>query len=470
MSLFQRGGGRKLACLGWPIALLLGSGSGAFAHAGGDQALKDERPHLLRTAQDLGHGAFINKQARTEADFDKNALMDAFQKRIPVHLDFFTLGASDHNLVSIYMSKDGVLFTREASPVFKGLNSHKAPVYGLLWVSDKEKAIFYVPSSQMSTGQNLDYALKLQATEEAAHHEAYPVFQLDTAGGEDIPQGALADKVISQASVPIRNPYAESADVVARLNKRLNHAVHDCGLDERGDKKPAWLCSGLIMRSTSHLSPWASASVAAHYFVRADTRTRHLMSGAGRGLILKPTADLGENWLKCIYPRDANSAWGEGGNYHRDHANFLCSDAATQMSQADLSSCSRVLGIRAGASAAQWTAAFLAKYPYRRNGEEALRQCSLSVHDASQFEAAIQVSATNLKASDDPWNELIVKPWQAADIPEIEAFFWSANSEGLFYDDDFLKAKEMAKKYVAPDGKPVPVVKVNLHANVVSLP
>lgn len=127
-------------------------------------------------------------------------------------------------------------------------------------------------------------------------------------------------------------------------------------------------------------------------------------------------------------------------------------------------------GHQAGASAAQWTAAFLAKYPYRRNGEEALRQCSLSVHDASQFEAAIQVSATNLKASDDPWNELIVKPWQAADIPEIEAFFWSANSEGLFYDDDFLKAKEMAKKYVSPDGKPVPVVKVNLHANVVSLP
>lgn len=247
--------------------------------------------------------------------------------------------------------------------------------------------------------------------------------------------------------------------VVAELNRRLNHTVGDCGTDSRGQLVPAYICSGLIVRTTAPspasfaltLSPQAITHGAASFsFIRRDTNTTKLWNNP-QGVILKPNVAL-TNRAKCIYPMDANT-WGSYA--WRDVAHNQCSNAQFATSANDFSSCQKTLNLQASATTTAWTTAFKNRYSY--NGDGMARQCSFSIHDAHQFAAAIQISSGD---STHPgvyqWNELVLAPWPGeCNGPEIEAFWY-------FDDRSRTAALSYKKEYAEKCNRQVPAVKLYL--------
>ncbi|WP_158300552.1 hypothetical protein [Chromobacterium sp. ATCC 53434] len=425
------------------------------------QTLENEGVHVLRVALDTAKGEFRYEPTVVIPSFDMSALRKLILDGTDTKLDFYLSGTSNHQSPTIF-TNNGYLQLHPATSF--GVSGSRMPAYGLIKDGSRTKGIFYVPTHNITDDANLIYALKYQATKMDTDHQVYPIFKIDTGGQDAIsPTGSIS--IISQINVSGPNPYATMVAKIKELNIRFNSKISGCGLDEHGGKKPAFFCSGLIMRSTNHISPLPNAMVASHYFIRADTHTINQWA-AYVGIILKPTTELAKNWLKCIYPRDA-ATWFPGA---RTKENYLCSGggSAIPANVNDPSSCSHaLLGLGSGATAAEWAAAFQNKYPSTM-GES---QCSFSVQDANQFAAAIQVSGTNVaKNFGYSWNELIVKPWTDASIPEIEAIFWTPRPDKKFYDEDFDKANALANQYKLKTNKLVPVVKVDLFNNVVSMP
>jgi len=188
------------------------------------------------------------------------------------------------------------------------------------------------------------------------------------------------------------------------------------------------------------------------------------------GYILEPSvANIG-NRMKCIYPRDADTANDLQG-YKRSASNYHCSDATTQSSGDDLSSCKKVLAPDSQTSEG-WYQAFKRKYPDRR--EDGRTQCSFSVKDNNQFNAAIRATADNDSITENnslhaTWNELILTPWTESDAPALEAIFYAAEPGQGFSDKDRLQAEKLAKQYLQNTGIAIPVVKIDLEKNTVSL-
>ena len=211
--------------------------------------------------------------------------------------------------------------------------------------------------------------------------------------------------------------------IARNLSERYRNSVSKCDGD-----KPAYMCSGLIMRATGdrhpfNISPAATAyNVASFAYLRVDAGVRGFYMNR-QGIIIKPNFEELQSKTRaaCIYPIDAwtNHIWG------RDISHNQCLSSNDFNIGDDYSSCYSKLN-PPSKNTESWISGFERKYGYYPQPN---KQCSFSTRDAHQFLAAIRLSRYS---SSEPyhWNELILKPWGSAseEIPDIvEAVFYLKN-------------------------------------------
>ncbi|WP_157123185.1 hypothetical protein [Pandoraea vervacti] len=235
-------------------------------------------------------------------------------------------------------------------------------------------------------------------------------------------------------------------DVAQLVNQRYASRVEQCGVD-----RAIWMCSGLIVRSLSGGASQQFAALTVEEtqtqsvnlaFVRGDLRTTSL--GATAGFIL---ADgfTAAGWQKpydvrCVYPFAVNPP-GATGSHGCD---FL---GSTPPAPPDWSSCA-ANGVT---DATAWVAHFLA------NGQNELRQCSLSARLAAQFYAAMQAHEQVSDALAQTPMSLLIAAWNPATpttIP-IQAFYYDASTPG-----QLLQAQRYQMQYFTATGQWMPILRV----------
>lgn len=210
------------------------------------------------------------------------------------------------------------------------------------------------------------------------------------------------------------------------LNLMYNDTRQDCGSPSR----PAFLCSGVIVRalwpSTAHpfytVSPksQANGSVSASY-LRKDAKFEKLYSGLSSGYIfdavLDNPADHSDYKVLCAFPKD-------GGSEFRDQNG--CGDSSRSAAVEKL--CDQ-MGV---ATAEQWLAYF------RKNGNSYYGQCAFDVREkrtgtAKAFYQAVRATSMirDQQFNGDllQENELVLSPW-AIDPPRSPSLLSS------FYTDE----------------------------------
>ncbi|AKC71017.2 hypothetical protein MB84_18375 [Pandoraea oxalativorans] len=211
------------------------------------------------------------------------------------------------------------------------------------------------------------------------------------------------------------------------------------------------MCSGLIVRALSGGASQQFAALTTEEvqtqsvnlaFVRGDLRTSSL--GATAGFIL---ADgfTAAGWQKpydvrCVYPF-AVTPPGTSGSHGCDLLN------SAPPVPPDWSSCA-ANGVT---DATAWIAHFLS------NGQNVLRQCSLSAHITPQFYAAIQAHEQATDALAQTPLSLLIAAWNPAapaDIP-IQAFYYDVDTPG-----QLLQAQRYQMQYFTATGKWMPILRV----------
>ncbi|AJP57766.1 hypothetical protein UC34_13815 [Pandoraea vervacti] len=235
-------------------------------------------------------------------------------------------------------------------------------------------------------------------------------------------------------------------DVAQLVNQRYASRVQRCGVD-----RPIWTCSGLIVRALSGgasqqfaaLTPDETQTQSVNLaFVRGDLRTSSL--GATAGFILADgltAAGWGKPYeVRCVYPF-AVSPPGVSGSHGCDML------GSGPPAPPDWSSC-----VSNGvADATAWVAHFIA------NGQNILRQCSLSAHDAQQFYAAMQAHEQVTDALAQTALSLLSAAWNPAaptTIP-IQAFYYDASTPG-----QLLQAQRYQMQYFTATGQWMPILRV----------
>ena len=265
-----------------------------------------------------------------------------------------------------------------------------------------------------------------------------------------------AAPVSPSMDVAVAIPSSDDGDKVAKaLQARFDNQVDQC---EGG--KPAYHCSGLIMRATGSTHPFTLPShtiargIASFSYVRGDTDTSPFINNH-QGIILKGNfEDLQQKThTACIYPDNAES---QTDYADRSSARHQCSGSTdTHSSDADPSSCQSRLTVSVGAPSTSWKVAFKQKYTAPYWGDE---QCSFSTQHAGQFYAAVQLS---VHPTDDPWNEMILSPWSKSDQEPLPGDI----IEAIWYVAGEAAAREGAQKivqaYRKTYGKPIYAVSVN---------
>lgn len=234
--------------------------------------------------------------------------------------------------------------------------------------------------------------------------------------------------------------------IATNLRNRYLNVTPKCDGD-----KPAYACSGLIMRATGdrhpfNISPAATGyNVASFSYLRSDTGVRGFYNNR-QGIIIKPNFEALQSKTRaaCIYPIDAwtNHEWGRDSRHNR------CLSYNDTHVGDDYSSCYSKLGLSL-TTTENWISNFERKYGYYPKPD---RQCSFSTRDANQFLAAVKLSRYS-KGEGFHWNELVLNPWGSAlqPIPDIvEAVFYIKNDA-----DAKRKAWNIVDKYQALYGKKI---------------
>ena len=270
-------------------------------------------------------------------------------------------------------------------------------------------------------------------------------------------------------------PVSPSVDVVAtvpssddgdKMAKALQ-ARFDNQADQCAEGKPAYHCSGLIMRATGSTHPFTLPSqtiargVASFSYVRSDTGTSPFPNNH-QGIILKENFEelQQKTHAACIYPDDADS-WRDHGRLSDRHQ---CSGSKdTQSSGVDPSSCQSRLTVSVDAPSTNWKVAFVQKYPAPYSFDN---QCSFSTQRAGQFYAAVQLSVH--PSSSTLWNEMILSPWSSSDQGPLPADI----IEAIWYAAGEAAAKEGAQKivqaYKTTYGKTIYAVSVNFERGTIT--
>ncbi|WP_150808764.1 hypothetical protein [Pandoraea sputorum] len=230
------------------------------------------------------------------------------------------------------------------------------------------------------------------------------------------------------------------------MNQRYASRVEKCAVD-----RPIWMCSGLIVRPLTGGASQQFAALSADEtqtqsvnlaFVRGDLRTTSL--GATAGFILADGLTAA-GWQKpfdvrCVYPFSVSPP-----GTSSSHGCDLLGSAPPI--PPDWSSC-----VANGVTdATSWVAHFVA------NGQNVLRQCSLSAYIAAQFYAAMQaheqvsdaLAQTSMSLLSAAWN-----PAAPSGIP-IQAFYYDVGTPG-----QLLQAQRYQMQYFTATGEWMPILRV----------
>ncbi|MDC9582883.1 N-acyl homoserine lactonase [Xenorhabdus sp. PR6a] len=232
-------------------------------------------------------------------------------------------------------------------------------------------------------------------------------------------------------------------DLANELTQRYNDTRNDCGDEDR----PAFLCSGIMLRGTVpsdnyyswNPSPRSQASGGVSFsYLRTDSKLLTLDAGYTNGFIFSPYLSASANNKEhpealCYFPLNADSA---NRNEKGCGSNPYYSQSAPCQQQ----------GIT---TAQQWI----------NNGSSELGQCGFDVSikpGANHANAFIQGVQARLQLALTVNNELILATWPQ-NIPHelpIEAFFYL--QEGL------AGAQHDQRDFLNATGKIIPIVRIEL--------
>ncbi|KVU19921.1 hypothetical protein WK62_22075 [Burkholderia ubonensis] len=236
------------------------------------------------------------------------------------------------------------------------------------------------------------------------------------------------------------------ADVAYLVNQRYQKASEKCAVD-----KPAWFCSGVLMRALpggSAQTFWQLDAVETALqsvqfaYVRRDLSTNALSSSAGY-ILADALSAVGQGKpydVRCAYPFEVQLGATTG-----SHGCDLAG-GATQ-NPPDLSSCS-AQGVT---DAASWVAHFAGE------SNDVQRQCSLSAQVAAQFRASLEAHEQVSPTFSDQPTTVLVAAWdssQPATIP-IEALFYDVGNGG-----QLSQAQRYQKQYFDATGQWVPILRM----------
>lgn len=253
-------------------------------------------------------------------------------------------------------------------------------------------------------------------------------------------------------------PRAEEGAIVAtELQKRIDDVRDDCG----GATRPAFLCTGLLLRGTSPQPDreiWdpKDADIAdggtSFSFLRADMASGRLAYGYKSGFIffpiMKVPPQLEDIEILCAFPLDAHS------NDRSDHG------CGAHKSYPDTS------GPCQGQSPPITTAdAWLAHFRQVKTVPQQQHQCGFDVRDNTPATSAIFrafIEAEKLLGAEafDKQNELVLAAWSTglADTLPIEAFFFLPGRAGSL--DEARQAQRAM--YETTRGRYIPIVSLHL--------
>lgn len=262
----------------------------------------------------------------------------------------------------------------------------------------------------------------------------------------------LAGCATQDTSTPVPQT-ADGPTTAAALTARYRNTASNCG----SDTKPAFLCSGVILRVTetsSLFDPWEPSDTSlarggvSFSYLRKDNNFDRLWKFTN-GYILYPILDMPTDKLKipvlCMFPVDG---WTNG--------------------RLDRNSCGTYPGYSSSApchlhnpiieTGAQWNAAF------GNATHEGYRICGFDVRDelnqyaGPNFYAGMQARWQNSNHFQ-IHNELVLKVWQRgqARVLPIQAFFYT-DANGL------ANAKIDRQKFLSQTGITLPVIKMTLPA------
>ncbi|MFJ2995246.1 hypothetical protein [Pandoraea sp. NPDC087047] len=242
------------------------------------------------------------------------------------------------------------------------------------------------------------------------------------------------------------------ADVAYLVNQRYQSTVAQCAAG-----RPAWQCSGVLMRALSGDSAVTfgqlsaqetalqSASVA---YVRRDVTTVALASSAGLILADGFTATgQGKPYeVRCAYPFAMPLATDTA-----SHGCNLIND--TQPTPPDWSSCAG-LGV---SDAPGWVTYF------NTQGIDVVKQCSLSATIASQFKASLEAhEQVSADLADSP-TMLLLAAWDPArpeTIP-LQAFYYDVANGG-----QLTQAQRYQRQYFDATGQWLPILRMAMASGV----
>lgn len=256
----------------------------------------------------------------------------------------------------------------------------------------------------------------------------------------------LAGCVTQDTSTPIIQT-VDGPTTAAALTARYMNTVSNCG----SDTKPAFLCSGIILRSTVYDARYESWDPSKHShdvravsfsFLRKDNNFPRFWS-ATNGLIFYPIFDTPAGKLHinvlCLHPID-------GGSDNR--AEQRCG-AYPGVPKSD--KCHR-LNIT---TAEQWIAAYTPLPGWGRTCAWDVRD-SLNQYAGQNFYQGMR-SRWKYSATFSVWNELVLEDWSDnadSQVP-IQAFFYT-DSNGRNY------AKLDKDRYLGKTGISLPLIKITM--------
>lgn len=216
------------------------------------------------------------------------------------------------------------------------------------------------------------------------------------------------------------------SDIATLLNRRYQLLTQSCGME-----KPAWYCSGLLVRDLTasedqfwKLTPTDTELQSVGFtYLREDVQTSGFSARVGMVLADLPTA-VGDDLpysVRCIYPLAASPRANDS-----DHGCNLTRQALPPHDPGDDSSCTAV-GIT---TADQWISAYLA------SAENPNTQCSFSAEATAPFIQSM-LAHNQLQAQEKVGNlQLLVAAWNPtmpSKIP-IEALFYNVSSGNQLVD------------------------------------
>lgn len=253
------------------------------------------------------------------------------------------------------------------------------------------------------------------------------------------------------ATQPITTVNGEQT--AAALTARYNDTRADCG----APSKPAFLCTGVILRITTY-SPnydsWDPSPTSVRLggqsfsFIRKDSKTSRLASNLNNGYILYPIfgapPDKMDPDVLCIFPIDG---------WTNDRSGQRCGPYS------DNNPTSKSCDLQNITTAQQWINLYTAQ------GQQNQKLCSFNVRDdRNQLAGPAFYAGVLAKSQGSPTdkrftqhNELVLKTWaagQGAVLP-IQAFFY-LNATGL------VDAKKDKANFLAKTRISLPLIKITM--------